>query len=121
MTDPTLSLRRRQLLAGGAGALAGSGLIGLAGKAAAQASAPAAAAATGARPLPAYVAWKDPSAVIVHSATTIETKRSAFGTSGITPAENLYIRNNLPAPDASIVANRDAWQVSIEAFATRAC
>ena len=114
MTDPTLSLRRRQLLAGGAGALAGSGLIGLAGKAAAQASAPAAAAATGARPLPAYVAWKDPSAVIVHSATTIETKRSAFGTSGITPAENLYIRNNLPAPDASIVTNRDAWQVSIE-------
>ena len=112
MTDPTLSLRRRQLLAGGAGALAGTGLIGLAGEAAAQASAPAAsAAATGARPLPAYVAWKDPSAVIVHSATTIETKRSAFGTSGITPAEHLYIRNNLPAPDASIVANRDAWQV----------
>jgi sulfite oxidase len=115
MTDPTLSLRRRQLLAGGAGALAGTGLIGLAGEAAAQAAASAAsAAATGARPLPAYVAWKDPSAVIVHSATTIETKRSAFGTSGITPAENLYIRNNLPAPDASIVANRDAWQVSIE-------
>jgi len=115
MTDPTLSLRRRQLLAGGAGALAGTGLIGLAGEAAAQAAAPAAsAAATGARPLPAYVAWKDPNAVIVHSATTIETKRSAFGTSGITPAENLYIRNNLPAPDASIVANRDAWQVSIE-------
>jgi len=115
MTDPTLSLRRRQLLAGGAGALAGTGLIGLAGEAAAQAAAPAAsAAATGARPLPAYVAWKDQNAVIVHSATTIETKRSAFGTSGITPAENLYIRNNLPAPDASIVANRDAWQVSIE-------
>jgi sulfite oxidase len=114
MTDPTLSLRRRQLLAGGAGALAGTGLMGLAGEAAAQAAAPAASAATGARPLPAYVAWKDPNAVIVHSATTIETKRNAFGTSGITPAENLYIRNNLPAPDASIVANRDAWQVSIE-------
>src|SRR5512144_253745 len=78
MTDPMLSLRRRQLLAGGAGALAGSGLIGLAGEAGAQASAPA---ATGPRPLPSYVAWKDPGAVIVHSATTIETKRSAFGTS----------------------------------------
>jgi sulfite oxidase len=119
MTDPTPSLRRRQLLAGGAGALAGTGLIGLAGEAAAQAAAPAAApaasaAATAVRPLPAYVAWKDPSAVIVHSATTIETKRSAFGTSGITPTESLYIRNNLPAPEASIVANRDAWQVSIE-------
>ena len=113
MTDPILSLRRRQLLAGSAGALAGTGLIGLAGEAAAQASA-AASAPAAPRPLPAYVAWKDPNAVIVHSATTIETKRSAFGTSGITPAENLYIRNNLPAPDASIVANRDAWQVSIE-------
>ena len=55
-----------------------------------------------------------PNAVIVHSATTIETKRSAFGTSGITPAEHLYVRNNLPAPDASIVADRDAWQVAIE-------
>jgi sulfite oxidase len=113
MTELPTSLRRRQLLAG-AGALAGTGLIGLAGEAAAQASAAAATAPTGPRPLPAYVAWKDPNAVIVHSATTIETKRSAFGTSGITPAESLYIRNNLPAPDASIVANRDAWQVAIE-------
>jgi len=112
MTEPLLSLRRRQLLAGGASALAGSGLAALAGEAAAQAAAPAAPAAP--RPLPAYAAWKDPSAVIVHSATTIETKRSAFGTSGITPAEYLYIRNNLPAPDASIVANRDAWQVAFE-------
>jgi sulfite oxidase len=113
MTDPTLSLRRRQLLAGSAGALAGTGLIGLAGEAAAQASTPPAAAA-GPRPLPAYAAWKDANAVIVHTPTTIETKRAAFGTSGITPAEHLYIRNNLPSPDASIVANRDAWQVSIE-------
>ena len=113
MTELPTSLRRRQLLAGGAGALAGTGLIGLAGEAAAQASA-AASAPAAPRPLPAYVAWKDPNAVIVHSATTIETRRNAFGTSGITPAESLYIRNNLPAPDASIVANRDAWQVSIE-------
>ena len=88
MTDPTLSLRRRQLLAGGAGALAGTGLIGLAGEAAAQAAAPAASAAAAPRPLPAYVAWKDPNAVIVHSANEIETKRSAFGTSGITPTES---------------------------------
>ena len=114
MTELLTSLRRRQLLAGGAGALAGTGLISLAGEAAAQASAAAASAPAAPRPLPAYVAWKDPNAVIVHSATTIETKRNAFGTSGITPAESLYIRNNLPAPDASIVTNRDAWQVSIE-------
>lgn len=112
MTDMPLSLRRRQLLAGSAGALAGTGLVGLAGEAMAQAAAAPAPAAP--RPLPAYAAWKDPNAVIVHSATTIETRRAAFGTSGITPAEYLYIRNNLPAPDASIVANRDAWQVAFE-------
>ena len=52
--------------------------------------------------------------MIVHSAQTIETKRSAFGTSVVTPAEQLYVRNNLPPPDASIVANRDAWSVAIE-------
>ena len=111
MTESLTVLRRRQLLAGGAGLLAGVGLVGRAGDAAAQASAPA---ATAARPLPAYAAWKDPNAVIVHSATTIETRRSAFGTSGITPVEQLYIRNNLPAPDAAIVADRDAWQVAFE-------
>jgi sulfite dehydrogenase len=66
------------------------------------------------KPLPAYVSWKDASSVIVHSGTTIETKRSAFGTSVITPAEQLYIRNNLPAPDAAIVADRDAWEINIE-------
>ncbi len=99
-------LSRRGLLAGGITALAGAGL----GRAAqAQATAPAAKPA-----LPAYVAWKDPEHMIVHTGTTIETRRSAFGTSVITPAERLYIRNNLPAPDVSIVANRDAWTVAIE-------
>ena len=111
MTESLTVLRRRRLLAGGAGLLAGAGLVGRVGDAAAQASAPA---ATAPRALPAYAAWKDANAVIVHSATTIETRRGAFGTSGITPAEQLYIRNNLPAPDAAIVADRDAWQVSFE-------
>ena len=113
MTEATQFVRRRQLLAGSAGALATVGLAGFAGKASAQAaSAPVAPA--GPRPLPPYVAWKDANSVIVHSATTIETRRSAFGTSSITPTDRLFIRNNLPAPDAGIVANRDAWQVSIE-------
>jgi sulfite oxidase len=52
--------------------------------------------------------------MIVHSSSTIETRRSAFGTGVVTPAEQLYVRNNLPAPDASIVADRDAWEISIE-------
>ena len=101
------SLHRRSVLTGSASALA---MIGLAswsrGSLAQTAVVP--------KPLPAYVSWKDASSVIVHSGTTIETKRSAFGTSVITPAEQLYIRNNLPAPDAAIVADRDAWEINIE-------
>lgn len=51
-----------------------------------------------AKPLPEYVKWKDAEALIIHSDTTIETKREAFGTSLITPAERLYIRNNVKPP-----------------------
>ena len=105
MTDTPLSLRRRQLLAGSAGAIAGAGLVGLTGEAAAQAAASAAAPA-GAKPLPAYVAWKDANAVIVHNPNELETKRSAFGTSGITSSDRLYVRNNVTPPDPSILADR---------------
>jgi DMSO/TMAO reductase YedYZ molybdopterin-dependent catalytic subunit len=98
---------RRDLLAGTASAIASATLARLA-------QAQTAPAAPQARPLPAYVGWKDSSQVIVHSATTIETRRSAFGTSIITPTDRLYIRNNLPAPDASIVADRDGWRVEVE-------
>ncbi|WP_140632214.1 sulfite oxidase [Methylibium rhizosphaerae] len=105
-SSPTLN--RRRLLAGSAGALTAAGLTPLAGKAAAQQ--PAAAP----KPLPPYAAWKDANSLIVHTSSTIETRRSAFGTSVITPGEQLYVRNNLPAPDAAIVADRDAWEVRIE-------
>lgn len=117
MKEVPTSPKRRQLLAGGGAALAASGLAGLAGfsrGAAAAGETPAATAAAAPKPLPPYVSWKDPSALIVHSGTTIETKRGVFGTSVITPAEQLYIRNNLPAPDASIVADRDAWELAID-------
>lgn len=97
------ALNRRQLLAASASALAVVGLSTWNTGVAAQT-----------KPLPAYVSWKDVNSTIVHSATTIETKRSAFGSSVITPTEQLYLRNNLPAPDASIVADRDAWEISIE-------
>lgn len=108
-----INLRRRQLLAGSAGTLA----AGLAGSAVGIAGwSPRAWSAEPAKPksLPDYVAWKDAQSLIVHSATTIETKRSAFGTSVITPAEQLFIRNNLPAPDASFVADRNGWQIAVE-------
>lgn len=106
MQETPTSLPRRHLLVGSASALAGVGLATWTRGAVAQAATP--------KPLPAYVSWKDASALIVHSSSTLETKRSAFGTSVITPSEQLFIRNNLPAPDASILDNRDAWTVSFQ-------
>jgi DMSO/TMAO reductase YedYZ molybdopterin-dependent catalytic subunit len=107
----TTNFSRRRMLAG-SGALAAAGLTG-ASRVVAQ-TAPAPAAAPQAKPLPAYVAWKDADSLIVHTPTTIETKRTALGVGPITPAERLYIRNNIAAPDVSIVANRDAWQLAVE-------
>lgn len=103
----TLALKRRHLLLGSASALATVGLSTWSGVAVAQV-----------KPLPAYVAWKDASSAIVHSTRTIETRRSAFGTSVITPTDKLYLRNNLPIPDEAIVANRDAWAVSVQGVKT---
>ncbi len=107
MNTPT-SLPRRHMLSTSVSALAAAGLASFTRGASAQSAAPAA------RPLPAYASWKDPGSLIVHSSSILETKRSAFGSSVITPAEQLYVRNNLPAPDASILANRDAWEISLE-------
>jgi sulfite oxidase len=113
MSDSIPSLQRRHLLAGSAASFAAAGLGGLSGTAQAQAPAAAPAAVAG-KPLPAFAAWKDANALIVHSGSTVETRRSAFGSSVITPAEQLYIRNNLPPPDAAVLADRDAWTVAIE-------
>ncbi|AIJ44246.1 sulfite oxidase [Comamonas testosteroni] len=107
MQQPT-SLPRRRLLAGSASALAAAGLASFQGQAMAQAAAPAA------KPLPGYAGFKNADAVIVHSSTTIETRRSAFGSSVVTPTSQLYVRNNLPTPPESIVADRDAWAVQID-------
>jgi len=114
--NPAHPLHRRHLLAGGATALAAVGLGGLSRSATAQAASavPASAGPAAPKPLPAYAAWKDTNSLIVHSSSTLETRRGAFGTSVITPSEQLYIRNNLPPPDASVLADRDAWQISIE-------
>jgi len=99
---------RRNLLISSATSVAITGLVGF------QKTIFAQAASEAIKPLPPYVAWKDPKSLIIHSSTTIETKRSAFGTSVITPSEQLYIRNNLPAPSPSIVANRDSWEIRIQ-------
>jgi len=110
---PATNLPRRRLLAGSASALAAAGLAGMHGGALAQSAAAPAATPAG-KPLPGYASWKNADAVTVHSATTIETKRSAFGTSVITSTDQLYVRNNLPTPPESIVADRDAWKVQVE-------
>lgn len=110
MNEVLMSIPRRHLLAGSGAALAAVGLASFSRSAIAQAAAP--------RPLPAYAGWKDSASMIVHSSSTIETKRSAFGTSVITPSEQLFVRNNLPPPDPAILANRDAWQISIEGVKT---
>jgi len=98
---------RRLVLAGTASALAAAGLLG-ANRLARASTAPVS------KPMPAYVGFKDAAAMIVHSSSTIETRRSAFGTGLITPVQQLYVRNNLPAPDPSIVQQRDDWRVSLE-------
>ena len=100
------SMPRRHMLAGSAAALGTLGLASWTSGAHAQVAA--------AKPLPTYADWKDPKALIVHSSNTMETRRSAFGTSVLTPTDQLYVRNNLPPPDASILDNRDAWTISIE-------
>jgi sulfite dehydrogenase len=78
---------------------------------------PSALAQSGAKPLPAFAAFKDAHRVIVHSASGIETRRDAFGTSGITDTDILFVRNNVSAPDAAIAAKPDAWQVEFQGVA----
>lgn len=98
--------RRRKLLVGGA-----ASVVAVAGAAAIS---PRALAAGEKKSFPSYVAWKEQDSLILHSAQTLETKREAIGASVITPTDRLFVRNNLPAPDESILADRDAWQVTIQ-------
>ena len=63
---------------------------------------------------PALPAGKDPEAFIRHSPLELETRREAFGTSGIVPYERLFVRSNLPTPAASVVEDRDGWQLAVE-------
>jgi DMSO/TMAO reductase YedYZ molybdopterin-dependent catalytic subunit len=64
--------------------------------------------------LPAYVDWKEPEALIVHTDLTLETERGFIGTGVVTPNDVVFVRNNLSPPGEEIVADRDAWEVSFE-------
>jgi sulfite oxidase len=64
--------------------------------------------------LPDFVKTKDLNGLIVHSDKTMETKRGFITAGSVTPNKLLFVRNNLAVPDESVVANADAWEVSIE-------
>lgn len=105
-SEPT-SLPRRRFLVGSAGLAASAGVASLGMNSLALASKVE-------RKLPEYVSWKKPQALIVHGPATIETARSAYGTGVITPNDIFFIRNNLTAPNESIVADRDGWEVHFD-------
>ena len=115
MNDSTTDITRRRMLITAGGAVAWTGLGG--GLALADSTEPAAKSSPGpvsdAKPLPAYAKWKDAESMIVHSANTIETRRNAFGSSGITPVDRLFVRNNVSPPSEDIVKDPDAWKVEV--------
>ena len=112
----SIKITRRNLLGATVGLVAAAGLNPRPANAQAGSSAvnPVAPAGSTAKPLPSYVNWKHADSMIVHTPTTIETKRSAIGSSIITPSDRLFIRNNLPAPSAADIGDVNAWQVNIE-------
>jgi DMSO/TMAO reductase YedYZ molybdopterin-dependent catalytic subunit/mono/diheme cytochrome c family protein len=65
------------------------------------------------RPMPPS---KEEATFLIHSERpwALETMRSSFGFSPITPESHFFVRNNLPMPDASIIENRDAWRFEVE-------
>ncbi|MEM9224225.1 MAG: sulfite oxidase [Pseudomonadota bacterium] len=69
------------------------------------------------KPLPPFASFKSPEAMIVHSANTMETDREVMGAPPITPLNELFVRNNLPAPSEEIVADPDIWSVEFEGVA----
>ncbi|XOT97650.1 molybdopterin-dependent oxidoreductase, partial [Alcaligenes pakistanensis] len=109
MEPSNLSRRRMLLSTGGVMALAGTASLTPLSAALAQEK-----AKTQAKALPAYASWKHADSLIVHSANTIETKRSAFGSGLITPLDRLFVRNNVAPPSEQIVADPDAWVLSIK-------
>lgn len=102
--ESSLPISRRRLLLGSAGAMASVSLLGLSPLARSEEP----------KTLPDYVRWKNANDVIVHSANTIETERGAIGSGVVTNSDKLYVRNNLPAPNADIVADRNAWKITLE-------
>lgn len=108
------NLTRRRLLASTGGALAWAGMSNVARADLPTNPSAASAEPASATPLPEYAAWKDADSLIIHSANTMETKRTAFGQSGITPLDRLFVRNNVSPPPGDIVKDPDAWTLEVE-------
>ncbi|GGX79580.1 sulfite oxidase [Litchfieldella qijiaojingensis] len=105
--EPTQTLEnpaRRLLLKGSAGAVAALGIMSLI----------PVARADELSTLPDYASWKRQQDLILHSEATMETRRGAIRSGIVTPSQTLFVRNNLLAPDASIIADPDTWQVRFE-------
>ncbi len=108
MKPTNLSRRHAMLRAGGALSLASIGTLTPISKAL------AASESKDAPSLPDYASWKNPDALIIHSANTMETKRGAFGDGLITPLDRLFVRNNLNPPSEEITEDPDSWEIRIE-------
>lgn len=59
---------------------------------------------------------KDPENFTVHARNplNLETRRDRFGSGVVVPNNLVFVRNNLPLPDPSILEDRDAWTLQIE-------
>lgn len=104
-------LGRRNFLVGSAGAIGLVAAEGVSGGAVAEA------AKNDAGALPDFAAWKDQDALILHSKNTMETQREAIGAKLITPADELFVRNNLPTPDPQVLEDADSWTLEIAGVA----
>ncbi|MCO4773943.1 MAG: molybdopterin-dependent oxidoreductase [Deltaproteobacteria bacterium] len=51
------------------------------------------------------------------SPLTLEAKRGSLGIAPITPMSRFFVRNNLPMPSPSILADRDGWQLEVAGVA----
>lgn len=108
-----INVSRRNLLTTTGGAI-GLASVGAFGALTPVAKALAETKKDAAKSLPEYANWKNADSLIIHSANTMETKRTAFGSGTITPLDRLFVRNNVTPPNADIVADPDAWELKVE-------
>lgn len=108
-----VNLSRRQLLTT-TGSAVGIASVGLVGSLSPIAKAIAATDPAAKAALPSYANWKDADSLIIHSANTMETKRTAFGSGIITPLDRLFVRNNIAPPSEDIVKDPDIWQLEVQ-------